>query len=770
MAKKKKVNNREVKFKNPDTKMETIDLSEVASDTFREYSAYVLKNRSIPDVRDGLLPVQRRNLYSMYNSGYTHKGKTVKSAKIVGNVMGNYHPHGDSAIYGALARMSKDWIMGKPMVNMEGNNGNIDGDSEAAMRYTESKLHKYSEDILLSNLALKGIVPEKLNFDDTELEPEYLPAKIPNILINGSEGIAVGYASSIPPFNLEEVIDACIAEIENPEIEDLELLTHIPAPDLPTGGLIADYTSYKDVLVSGKGSIKVRGTYVIEEDKENKEIHILFKEIPYGVSKIKIVTAINESIDKKEISGVKEVIDESSIDNGLQILIRCTESANIDGILAYLFTKTPLQSNVNLNMTTIINGKPKTVGVPRIIREFNKFRLMTFVKGLQIQISDFKKKQHINEGYVMLVDNIEEVIAIIKESSSKKESRETLMERIGFSEIQANRVLDMALNRLNKTDNEGFKNVVAECIKQIKARETILSSEELIRKAVVSAYNKTKEQYPTPRKTVLKSEPEIWNFNPESIIPKENIAIGISEDGLLRASNFRSYKSSNVDNDDTKFILETDTKQNLIFVASNGMYSYIPVHKLPLSRWSDSGKHVSTFGIDIGDSKIVFAGLFDGEDKEKTLFLLKNSGVGKQSKVIDYVKNKGFFRAKSGIKVSEGEEVIGGWMLDPSEENFIAIMDNQYANMYFEAEEMPITSIGSGGSAAMRVNRKKDRYVSEFVLYHDKEDIPPFCQPRERGKAGWNRTKSEEPVSLYEWVKPVEEQEESQVEQENVEE
>lgn len=391
MAKKSKIK-KQASFTNPDQNMQPIDITEIAGDGFGKYAEYVIIQRSLPDVRDGLIPVQRRNLFGMHKRNWSSKKPYVKSAKIVGEVMGSYHPHGDSAIYGALARMSKEWLMGIPMVDMSGNNGSIDGDSEAAMRYTESRLSSYSEDLLLSNLSLKGIVPEKLNYDDTLYEPIYLPAKVPNILINGSEGIAVGYASNIPTFNLNEVLDACIAELRNPNIEDSELITYIPAPDFSTGGTIADYKSYADALISGRGGIKVRGNYTIEEDKKNKEIHIIFHEIPYGSVKPKIINTVIESINNKEISGIKEIRDDSDLDTGVSLVVSCNESANIDGILSFLFSKTDLQRNVPLNITAISKNKPKVLGVTQIIRDFNVFRKETFIRGLQIQIKELEFK------------------------------------------------------------------------------------------------------------------------------------------------------------------------------------------------------------------------------------------------------------------------------------------------------------------------------------------------------------------------------------------
>lgn len=899
VRKKKK---KDFKFENPDHNMQDIDFGEAMSNGFGSYSSYVIYNRSLPDVRDGLLPVQRRSLYGMYEKKWFSNKPHVKSARIVGEIMGNYHPHGDSGIYGAVSRMSKEWIMGITPVDMSGNNGSIDGDSPAAMRYcvtgdtlvsmgdgtlkridslvkdsehnttydisetvldfegkhvhaskffnsgehtihemvlengivlkgsynhplltlrkneiswkllselvvgdyivtyipelkkmtnvlkdsldnlgnaiygkskvvalnvkreetvysikvdtkdhsfianglinhnTESRLSKYSEDILLSNLSLKGIIPEVLNYDDTKYEPTILPAKVPNILVNGSEGIGVGYASSIPPFNLEEILDACIAEIEKPNIEDDELISYIPAPDFPTGGVISGYKSFDDVIKSGRGAIKVRGAYTIEDNSQTKGKDIIFTEIPYECIKPKVIDTINEAILNKEVSGILKARDDSDTD-GINLTIECSENANIDGILGYLFTKTTLQKNVNLNMTVISNNKPKTLGVPDVIREFNIFRRETFRRGLELQIVDLEYKRHLNEGFVFLVANIEEVITLIKESDSKKDAFEKL-KVFGFSGIQANKVLEMSLHRINKSEKSVFEDIVKECNEGIEYRKEVLASDELVNKALIHGYLKIKKEYPTPRKTALVVEPELWEFSPESIIPRESMVVGVTRDGFVKVSSYRSYKTTTLEND-AEYIIESDSTKSIIIITEKGDCAYIPIHKLPISKWSAQGKHLSTFGLDIGNSEVVFVCDFDGKDKTKTIFLLKDNGLAKQSYAFDYVKAKGHFSLTSGIKCKEDEKVLAGWLLDTNVENYIALMDDKGASMYFEVGEMPITGAKSAGASAIRINKKKGGYVQEYMMYQHVEDIPPFCKVRERGQAGWRRFASD---------------------------
>lgn len=723
-----------------DSHMIASSVDEVMTESFGTYAKYVNQERSIPDLRDGLLPVQRRLLYSMHTMGWFSNKAHVKSTRPVAETMGKYHPHGDAAIYGALARLSKQWIVNEQLVDMDGNNGSIDGDPEAAARYTESRLAPYSEDLLLSNLSLKGIVPMKNNFDDTLQEPEYLPAKVPNVLINGSEGIAVGYASNIPTFNLTEVLNGCIAQIKKPNISAKEMEQYIPAPDFPTGGVISGYRGFGNVLEEGKGAYKVRGKFHVE-DNGAKGYTIVFDEIPYGASKPNITKVLDEAIQNKQLSGVKEARDESGKD-GLRYIIECDKDANLNAILGFLFTKTELQKNVPVNMTVISRSRPRHLGVAEIIREFNDFRYETFVRGLKIQVEDLEAKKHLAEGFILLVDNIEQVVEIIKNSENKADAKKNLLAVIPFSDIQIESILNMSLHRISKTDKNKHVTTVAECEKEIQFRETVLKDDKLIRQQLIKGYRNIIKKYGYERKTELIEEIENWNFDVVDVIPDEKVVVGIQRNGMVKRSSLRSYSTTEkVDMESLAAEIHTTTRKNIILIASNGKFLYLPVHKLPDLKWGEDGKHITTLGADLGANEFVFACEHDEENDEQLILIVKNNGLVKASKASDYVRTRGLFTFQDGIKKSD-DEVIAAYSIDPSVENYLALRDSDGKDMYFEVSELSVTGLKTAGSKGISIKKGSGAVVVYSELFGNKEEIPEEIQYRERGSMGWHHKKS----------------------------
>lgn len=644
----------------------------------------------------------------------------------------------NSSIYGAMARMSKDWIMNETAIDMDGNNGNIDGDREAAYRYTESRLSPYAEDILLSSLSMKGIVPMRNNFDDTLQEPEYLPSKLPNILINGSEGIGVAYASNIPTFNVEEVLKGCIAQIKKPNISNEEMFKIIPTPDFPTGGVISGYRGYYDLMTEGRGTIKVRGKFHIEED--DKTYTIVFTEIPYGSLKPNITKVIEDDIYNKNISGIVEARDESGRD-GLRYAVICKKDADRNAILGYLFTKTELQKNVPMNMVVIANGKPRQLGVNDVIKYFNDFRMETFIKGLNIQIADLEHKKHIAEGHILLVDNIERVVEIIKHSENKAESRERLMEAIGFTEKQVEVILNMSLHRISKTDSEKYVSIVEDCAKEIAARQFILSSDANIRKQLIKNYQGLIKRYGKTRRTELIEEVEDWTFSKVDIIPDEKVVVGITKQGFIKRSSTRSYKTTENGVEDLVAAFETTTRKHVILLTSNGEYAFIPVFQIPESRWGDAGKHINTLGSELGANDVVFACEYDDENPNQHILAVKSDGLVKLSKASDYVRNRGFFTLTVGVKMKGDEKVQAAFSVDLDEENFIAFEDSKGHSMYFPVKEVSVTGIRTAGSIGMRLNKKQNRTIEMVDVFQTVEEIPNHIEYRERGQAGWQRKK-----------------------------
>lgn len=734
---------KEVKAIVRDSHMISEGIEDIMSGSFGTYAKYVNQERSIPDLRDGLLPVQRRLLFGMYDAGFTSNKPHVKSARPVAETMGKYHPHGDSSIYGALARMSKDWVVGDMIIDMDGNNGSIDGDREASMRYTESRLTHYAEDLMLSGLALKGIVDMKNNFDDTLQEPEYLPAKVPNVLVNGSEGIAVGYASNIPTYNLAETLKGCIAQLKKSDITAKEMMKYVPAPDFPTGGAISGYRGYADILESGRGSYKLRGTYHIEEE-DSKTYTIVFNEIPYGALKPQITKVIDDALNNKKLAGVIEARDESDRD-GLRYAIICDKKADLNSILGFLFTKTDLQKSIPVNMTVISKQRPRQLGVVEVIRDFNEFRFETYVKGLNIQIENLEKKKHLAEGFILLVDNIEEVVEIIKNSDNKADAKAKLLEAIQFSEVQVESILNMSLHKISKTDRLKHEETIAECEKGIKFRQAVLSDDALIKEQLIKGYKKIIKEYGKPRKTELIEEIENWSFSEVSIIPDEKVVVGVSRSGMIKRASMRSFGSTeNVDNDDTVAIIETSTRKHVILATSSGKYVYLPVHKIPETRWGDAGKHINTLGSELGSAEFVFACEYDEESKDNEhldIILVKDNGKVKRSKATDYVRTRGYFTFMDGIKTAEDEKVIKGFLVNDTEENYLTFVDSLGYSMYFEAEELPVTGIKTAGSRGIALTGKKAKIVEHTALYNVKEEIPTDIQYRERGKSGWQRKK-----------------------------
>lgn len=734
---------KEVKAIVRDSHMISEGIEDIMSGSFGTYAKYVNQERSIPDLRDGLLPVQRRLLFGMYDAGFTSNKPHVKSARPVAETMGKYHPHGDSSIYGALARMSKDWVVGDMIIDMDGNNGSIDGDREASMRYTESRLTHYAEDLMLSGLALKGIVEMKNNFDDTLQEPEYLPAKVPNVLVNGSEGIAVGYASNIPTYNLAETLKGCIAQLKKSDITAKEMMKYVPAPDFPTGGAISGYRGYADILESGRGSYKLRGTYHIEEE-DSKTYTIVFNEIPYGALKPQITKVIDDALNNKKLAGVIEARDESDRD-GLRYAIICDKKADLNSILGFLFTKTDLQKSIPVNMTVISKQRPRQLGVVEVIRDFNEFRFETYVKGLNIQIENLEKKKHLAEGFILLVDNIEEVVEIIKNSDNKADAKAKLLEAIHFSEVQVESILNMSLHKISKTDRLKHEETIAECEKGIKFRQAVLSDDALIKEQLIKGYKKIIKEYGKPRKTELIEEIENWSFSEVSIIPDEKVVVGVSRSGMIKRASMRSFGSTeNVDNDDTVAIIETSTRKHVILATSSGKYVYLPVHKIPETRWGDAGKHINTLGSELGSAEFVFACEYDEESKDNEhldIILVKDNGKVKRSKATDYVRTRGYFTFMDGIKTAEDETVIKGFLVNDTEENYLTFVDSLGYSMYFEAEELPVTGIKTAGSRGIALTGKKAKIVEQTALYNVKEEIPTDIQYRERGKSGWQRKK-----------------------------
>lgn len=565
-------------------------VEEIFADRFSRYSKYIIQDRALPDIRDGLKPVQRRIIYSMYKEGNVFDKQFRKSAKTVGNVIGNYHPHGDSSVYEAMIRMSQSWKNNELIVLVHGNNGSIDGDNPAAMRYTEAKLSEYA------NLMVQSINEETvdmaLNFDDTEYEPIVLPTMVPNLLINGATGISSGYATDIPPHNPEEVIKAAIYVNEHKNVKLDKIMEIIPGPDFPTGATIEGVDGIKQAYETGKGKIVLRAKYSINKNK------ITIHEIPYDVNKAQLLQKIDLLRLEKKVDGIDEVIDESD-QNGLEISINLKSGANSEAILNYLFKNTDLQKNYNFNMVSINKHKPELLGIIPMLEAFLHHREDVIYRRSNFRLDKAQKKLHILEGLTLAVENLDEVIRIIRSSDNKTESKENLILAFNITPEQAEAIVMMQLYRLSNTDLTELANNKKELESTINTLQTILSSEENIKKEISKELKQILKQIDTPRKSVIEDEVKTIEFNQEDLIKEEDCIISITQLGYIKRSSMRSYLSSNglvnvSDGDRVEFVLKATTKQKVVIFLDDGTYAIIPIHELDDLKYKDIGVHISS--------------------------------------------------------------------------------------------------------------------------------------------------------------------------------
>lgn len=565
-------------------------VEEIFADRFSRYSKYIIQDRALPDIRDGLKPVQRRIIYSMFKEGNVFDKQFRKSAKTVGNVIGNYHPHGDSSVYEAMIRMSQTWKNNEIIVMIHGNNGSIDGDSPAAMRYTEAKLSQYAN-LMITDIN-EETVDMALNFDDTEYEPVVLPTMVPNLLINGATGISSGYATDIPPHNPAEVINAAIYVNEHKNVTVDKIMKLMPGPDFPTGATIEGIDGIKEAYTTGKGKIVLRAKYSINKNK------ITITEIPYDVNKAQLLQKIDLIRIEKKVDGIDEVLDESD-QNGLEISINLKSGAKAEAILNYLFKNTDLQKNYNFNMISINKHKPELLGIIPMLQAFLDHRFDVITKRCNFRLDKAKKKLHILEGLTLAVENLDEVIRIIRSSDNKAESKENLILAFNITPEQAEAIVMMQLYRLSNTDLVELANNKKELEDTIKALETILSSDDNIKKEISKELKQTLKLLSTPRRSVIEQEVKTIEFNQEDLIKEEECIVSITKQGYIKRSSMRSYLSSNGivncnEHDSVKYVIKATTKQKLVFFLNDGTYCIIPIHELDDIKYKDSGVHIAS--------------------------------------------------------------------------------------------------------------------------------------------------------------------------------
>ncbi len=682
-------------------------LEEIMGERFGKYSKYIIQDRAIPDVRDGLKPVQRRILFSMYKEKNTYDKPYKKSARAVGDVMGKYHPHGDSSIYDAIVRMSQSWKMREPFVDMQGNNGSIDGDSAAASRYTETRLSK------IAGAMLKDIDKDTVvmapNYDDTLLEPTVLPAKFPNLLVNGTTGISAGYATNIPPHNLGEVIDATIYRIEHPDCELDKIMKYIKGPDFPTGAIIEGIDGIKSAYKTGRGKIIIKSKATIEKNK------IIISEIPYEVNKAQLVKKIDEIRIDKKIDGISEVRDESD-KTGLQIAIDLKKDADATNILNYLYKNTELQISYNFNMISIVNRRPMLLGVIGILDAYIAHQREVVLKRTNFDLEHAKARYHIVEGLIKAISVLDEVIKIIRASKDRQDSINNLISRFEFTEAQATAIVDMRLYRLSNTDIVALQEEKANLEKIMEVLQKILESKAQLDNVIKEELKQVKKEYATPRLSEIREEITEIKIDNTVMLPKEDVVVVVTKEGYVKRVSLRSYEKSNTDdltlkeNDYVIGLYNMNTLDTLLVFTDLGNYLYIPVHELPDLKWKDLGKHISNI-INIDSEEVVINAMpvYNFDDDIYVTSFTKN-GMIKRTWLKEF-KVQRYSKAINMMKLKPDDKVVD---VSYSKERNILIATKKGYGLWYDVEE--VSPVGIKAAGVKSINLKDDTVVSGILF------------------------------------------------------
>lgn len=685
-----------------------MSLETIMGDRFGKYSKYIIQDRALPDVRDGLKPVQRRILYSMYKEGNLATKPYRKSAKTVGNVIGNYHPHGDISVYDAMVRLSQDWKMRAPLIDMQGNNGSIDNDPAAAMRYTEARLSPIAAE-LLKDLD-KDTVLMSLNFDDTEYEPTVLPAAYPNLLVNGATGISAGYATDIPPHNLEEVIDATIYRIKHANCSLEKIMEFIKGPDFPTGAIVEGKEGILNAFKHGKGKVIVRSkTEIIEEKNMNK---IVISEIPYEVNKAELVRKIDEIHFNRNLEGIIEVRDESDR-NGLRIVIDLKKDISVQNTLNYLYKNTDLQKNYNYNMVAIKDKRPVLMGILDILDGYIDHQIDVVTRSSIYDLNKAKDRKHIVEGLIKAISILDDVVKTIRESKDKSDAKRNLMAKYGFSEKQAEAIVMLQLYRLTNTDIKTLENENEELDEKIKYLNTILDSDEVLRKVIIDQLKTIKKKYPMPRLSMIRDKIQEIKIDEKAMILSEDVNISITRDGYIKRISNRSIKASEKtpfgkkENDYLVSMYKANTLDHLLLFSDAGNYLFIPVHKIEEFKWKDPGKHVSYLVKMDSSEKIIASILVKDFNLPLYVMIATKNGQIKRTLLKDFEVTR-YSKPLKCIGLKNDDKVVDV-KLTNNDQGIILTTKNGYGALYSE-QEVSIVGIKALGIKA--INLKDDELVS----------------------------------------------------------
>lgn len=712
-------------------KIETMSLEQIMGDRFGRYSKSIIQERALPDIRDGLKPVQRRILFAMNKDGNTYDKGFRKSAKSVGNVMGNFHPHGDSSIYEALVRLSQDWKLREPLVEMHGNNGSMDGDPAAAMRYTEARLSKIAG-LMLQDID-KDTVEMTLNFDDTEKEPTVLPARIPNLLVNGATGISAGYATEIPTHNLAEVLDALIYLLGHPDASLDKLMEFIPGPDFPTGGIVQGVDGIKKAYQTGRGRIVVRAKTAIETLRGGRQ-QINVTEIPYEVNKAQLVKRINDLRLAKKVEGIVEARDETDR-SGLRIAIELKRGANAQGILNYLLKNTDLQINYNFNMVAIDDQRPMRVGLKHILASYLAFQKQVVRRRTQFNLTKAQHRLHIVTGLIKALSILDEVIKTIRASKNRKDAKQNLVDQYQFTAEQAEAIVTLQLYRLTNTDVTELEDEQAKLSKRIDEFKLILNDDHELAAVLRREMRSVKKEFGNPRRTKIEDQVEKLEVDTKVTVAKEDVMVLVSHAGYIKRSSLRSFKASALDEnglreDDYPLLIQQTTTLAHLFMFTNlGHVIYRPVHEIVDARWKDTGEHISqTIGL-ADDEEIITAKIFDRLDLPGTLLMGTSDGQVKQSAFTDYQPGSRYrSHASVAIKLkSPNARLVSVDYYEPADKNqsLLAISRDGYA-VRFDVADVPVTGIRTAGVRA--INLKDDDVMADLALVTDGQRIATITQ------------------------------------------
>ncbi|HGH5037805.1 TPA: DNA topoisomerase IV subunit A [Staphylococcus aureus] len=698
--------------------IQDLSLEDVLGDRFGRYSKYIIQERALPDVRDGLKPVQRRILYAMYSSGNTHDKNFRKSAKTVGDVIGQYHPHGDSSVYEAMVRLSQDWKLRHVLIEMHGNNGSIDNDPPAAMRYTEAKLSLLAEELLRDiNKETVSFIP---NYDDTTLEPMVLPSRFPNLLVNGSTGISAGYATDIPPHNLTEVIQATLKYIDNPDITVNQLMKYIKGPDFPTGGIIQGIDGIKKAYESGKGRIIVRSK-VEEETLRNGRKQLIITEIPYEVNKSSLVKRIDELRADKKVDGIVEVRDETDR-TGLRIAIELKKDVNSESIKNYLYKNSDLQISYNFNMVAISDGRPKLMGIRQIIDSYLNHQIEVVANRTKFELDNAEKRMHIVEGLIKALSILDKVIELIRSSKNKRDAKENLIEVYEFTEEQAEAIVMLQLYRLTNTDIVALEGEHKELEALIKQLRHILDNHDALLNVIKEELNEIKKKFKSERLSLIEAEIEEIKIDKEVMVPSEEVILSMTRHGYIKRTSIRSFNASGVediglkDGDSLLKHQEVNTQDTVLVFTNKGRYLFIPVHKLADIRWKELGQHVSQI-VPIEEDEVVI-NVFNEKDFNTDAFYVfaTQNGMIKKS-TVPLFKTTRFNKPLIATKVKENDDLISVMRFE--KDQLITVITNKGMSLTYNTSELSDTGLRAAGVKSINLKAEDFVVMTEGVSEND---------------------------------------------------